>query len=82
MTRDSFSLSLTFSQYLRTDTSTAFDQVEDAEGSLSCIEKKATIFRHRQDEPLAEELDRMFDAVAGTATMRANEAMGIGNAGV
>ena len=68
---------LTFHGIAQTDTITAFDQVEDLEGSLTCIEKKATIFRHRQEGALAEELDKMYDAVVDAAVNRANEVMGV-----
>lgn len=65
---------------LGTDTSAAFDQVEDVEGSLSCLEKKATIFRHRQEDSLAAEVDMMYDAVANAALLRDNEARGVNSA--
>lgn len=65
---------------LATNTSAAFDQVEDVEGSLACLEKKATIFRHRNEESLAAEVDMMYDAVANAALIRDNEARGIDSA--
>lgn len=51
----------------------AYEQLEDVEGTLECLEKKATIFRYRREDLLAAEMDRMYDAIADAAVERDNK---------
>lgn len=60
----------------RTDESTAYDRVEDVDGILSCLERKAMLFRYRGDDGLAEEVDKMYEAEMDEARKREDEARG------
>jgi len=57
---------------------TAYDRVEDVEGILSCLDKKAALFRYRGEEGLAEEMDGMYDAEIAEVRRREDEARGVG----
>jgi len=54
----------------------AYNKVEDVEGILSCLEKKAALFRYRGEESLAEEMDRMYDAHVTEMRRREDAARG------
>lgn len=54
----------------------AYDRVEDVDGILSCLERKAMLFRYRGDDGLAEEVDKMYEAEMDEARKREDEARG------
>lgn len=55
----------------------AYSRVEDLDGILGCLEKKARLFRFRGDHALAEEMEKMFDQASDKARQRENEIRGI-----
>ena len=57
---------------------TAYDRVEDVDGILACLEKKAAVFRYRGEDGLADEVDRMYDAEVAEMKKREDEARGVG----
>lgn len=51
----------------------AFDRVEDLEGRLACLERKAAVFRYRGEEDLAGEMEGMVDALVEEKRQRLRE---------
>ncbi|KAF2150472.1 hypothetical protein K461DRAFT_280471 [Myriangium duriaei CBS 260.36] len=54
----------------------AFTRVEDVDGTLSCLERKAMLFRYRGEDVLAEEMDKMLEAEVDQARKREAQVRG------
>lgn len=55
----------------------AYEKVEDLDGRLGCLEKKARLFRYRGEEALAEEIEKMYDQAVEQAQALENEIRGL-----
>lgn len=56
----------------------AYTQVEDLDGILSTIAKKATLYGYRGEEALAEEMEGLYAHVVEEAEKRLEEILGRG----
>jgi anaphase-promoting complex subunit 5 len=49
---------------------TAYVKVEDLEGTLDSLTKKAMLYKHRDDEDMIEEMERLYDSTVQEAERR------------
>jgi anaphase-promoting complex subunit 5 len=51
-------------------TRTAYVKVEDLDGILDCLMKKAMLYKHRDDDDMIEEMERLYNSTVQEAERR------------
>lgn len=56
---------------------TAYVKVEDLDGILDSLTKKAVLYKHKDDEDMIEEVERLYNSTVQEAERRQLEGQGV-----
>lgn len=63
-------------RYITDKNTTAYVKVEDLEGILESLMKKAMLYKHKDDEDMVEEMDRLYNSTVQEAEKRESAMQG------